>query len=151
MPNGNPSFNLVDQDAWFAPLSHVFDEMARHHNLLLEKCYHENAAWDLRFNHPRGGQASVTVPNRGEWATVGSVWYRDDHDQFTRFIHYRPLRNVPKEPALLGAELERELAEILAVPLGQWNRVAKGYEEIWGQFTKEQFHALARKLPDPRP
>ena len=152
MPNGNPSFNLTEQEAWFAPLSQVIDGVARKHNLLLEKYYHESASWDLRFNHPRGGQASVTIYNGGaEVAKVGSSWHLDDYDQFTRFIHWRPLREIPKEPDAVHHELEVEFGAILAAPLGQWNQVAKGYERIWGQYTKAAFQAMARNLPDPLP
>jgi hypothetical protein len=65
VPNGNPSFDLAEQEAWFAPLAQTIGELGRKHNLLLEKYYHESFSWDLRFNHPRGGHASVTVWNGG--------------------------------------------------------------------------------------
>jgi len=153
VPNGgNPSFNLGEQEAWFAPLSQVIGDVACKHNLFLDKYYHEGASWDLRFTHPRGGQASVTVYNGGpELATVGSVWYLDDYDQFTRFIHSRPLRQVTKEPDALRRELEVELAAVLALPLGQWNQVAKSYERVWGQYSKAAFQAMAPKYPAPIP
>jgi hypothetical protein len=61
VPNGNPAFNLAEQETCFAPLAQAIGGVAGKHNLLLEKYYHEGASWDLRFNHPRGGQASVTI------------------------------------------------------------------------------------------
>jgi hypothetical protein len=154
LPNGgNPSFKLSEQEAWFAPLSQVIGDVARRHNLLLEKYYHESPSWSLRFNHPRGGQASVSILNGGasSVAKVESVWHLDDYDQFTRFLHWRRARDVPKDSESVRRELEIELAAILAVPLGQWNQVAKGYERIWGQFTKAAFLAMAPKYPDPLP
>ena len=109
MPNGNPAFNLAEQETWFAPLAQAIGEVADKHNLLLDKYYHEGASWDLRFNHPRGGQASVTIYNGGAAAQVGSVWYLDDYDLSTRFIHSRPLRQIPKQSDSVRQELEIEV------------------------------------------
>ena len=150
MPNGNASFNLAEQEAWFEPLSQAISEVARRHNLLVEKYYHEGASWDLRFNHPRGGQASITVWNGGfDLAKVGAAWHVDDYDRFTRSIHWRHPRDVPKNPESVRRELEVEFSEILALPLGQWNQVASGYERVWGRFSKARFLAMAPKYPDP--
>jgi hypothetical protein len=152
VPNGNPSFDLAEQEAWFAPLAQTIGELGRKHNLLLEKYYHESFSWDLRFNHPRGGHASVTVWNGGPTvAKVGATWHVDDYDRFTRSIHWRPPRDVAKEPETVRRELELEFTSILALPLGQWNQVATGYEQIWGQFSRAAFYAMARKYPDPIP
>lgn len=152
MPNCNPNFNLSEQEAWFAPLSECVGNVARRHNLLLEKYYHESPSWSLRFNHPRGGQASVTVSNGGpEVAKVGSVWHLDDYNCFTRFLHRRQPRDVSKEADCVRRELELEFATILAVPLGEWNQVARGYELVWGRFSKAEFQAMAPKYPDPIP
>src|SRR5579862_6687490 len=143
VPNGNASFNLSEQEAWFAPLSQAIDDVARKHNLLLEKYYHEAPSWALRFNHPRGGQASVTVSNGGAVAKIGSVWHLDDYDQFTRFLHWRQERDVPRELESLRRELELEFVAVMALPLGQWNQVASGYKRVWGQFSKAAFQAMA--------
>lgn len=151
MPNGNPGFNLTEQEIWFAPLAQAICEVADKHNLLLEKYYHEGASWDLRFNHPRGGQASVTIYNAGAAAQVGSVWYLDDYDLSTRFIHSRPLREIPRQSDSVRQELEIEFAAILGSPVGQWTQIAKDYERIWSQYSKAEFQAMARKLPNPTP
>jgi hypothetical protein len=151
VPNGNPSFDLSEQEAWFAPLSQVIGDVARKHNLLLEKYYHEGPSWTLRFNHPQGGQGSVAVSNGGAVAKIGSVWHLDDYDRFTRFLHWRQPRDVPKEPDSVRRELEFEFSTLLTVPLGQWNQVASGYERVWGQFSKTAFLAMAPKYPDPVP
>jgi len=150
VPNGNPSFNLKEQEEWFAPLAEAIRAFARDHNLLLDKYYHESASWDLRFNHPRGGQASITVSNdSADFAGVGSVWHVDDFESFTRSIHWRAQRIIVKEPVLLTRELSNEFAAIMALPLGQWTQVAKGYEQIWGQYTKQEFERMAPRYPDP--
>lgn len=152
MPNGNPSFNLSEQEAWFAPLSQVITDLAHRHNLLLDKYYHQGPSWSLRFNHPRGGQASVSVSNGGpEVAKVDSVWHLDDYDRFTRFLHWRKPRDVPKDPESVRRELELEFSALLAVPLGEWNQVATGYERVWSRFSKAAFLAMTPKYPDPLP
>ena len=148
---GNPSFDLDEQETWFAPLSGAVHELAICHNLLLDKFYHESASWSLRFNHPRGGQASVAVYNAGDLARVGSTWHVDDYDSFTRSIHWRHPREVPKDADSVRRELKIELTAILALPLGRWNQIASGYERIWGQHSKAAFQANAPKYPDPIP
>lgn len=150
MPNGNPSFNFAEMEEWFAPLAEAITAFANTHNLLIDKYYHEGATWDLRFNHPRGGQASVTVYRSSEgFAQIGSVWHLDEFDRFTRSIHWREQRKVAKEPVLLTRELANELAAIAAVPLGQWTKVAGGYEQIWGKYTKQEFELMTPRYPNP--
>lgn len=150
MPNGNPNFDLEEQEAWFGPISETIAEFARSRNLFLEKYYHENCSWDLRFNHPRGGRGAVTVYNGGsDLARIGSTWYLDDYDRFTRFIHWRGLREIPKSPDAVRRELAIELAAILSVPVGQWTQVATAYASIWGQYTKEEFQRMTRQYPYP--
>jgi hypothetical protein len=150
MPNGNPSFNLSEQEAWFAPLADTIMTFAHVHNLLLDKYYHESNSWDLRFNHPRGGQATITVSNvSADMAGVGSVWHLDDYQHFTRSLHWRTSRDIPKDATQLGKELEAELGAITSVPTGQWNRVATGYEKIWGQYSREEFERMASRFPNP--
>jgi hypothetical protein len=151
LPNGNPSFQLTHQEAWFAPIAQAINDVALEHNLLLEKYYHESPSWDLRFNHPLGGQASLSLSNGGDLAKVGSVWHLDDYDLFTRFLHWRKPRDVARDPASVRRELQVELATVLALPLGQWNQIARGYERIWGQFSKAAFNSMAPKYPDPIP
>jgi len=148
--NGNPDFNLREQEEWFAPLAAAITAFARAHNLLVDKYYHESTSWDLRFNHPRGGQASIEVYNESaDFAGVGSGWHLDEFECFTRSIHRRARRKIAKEPVLLARELANELAAITAVPLGQWTQVAKGYEQIWGQYTKQEFERMTPRYPDP--
>ena len=150
MPNGNPNFNLREQEAWFAPLANTIVTFAQAHNLLLDKYYHESSSWDLRFNHPRGGHAAITISNvSADAAGVGSVWYLDNYQQFTRSLHWRKAREIPRNAAQLREELKAELGAITSVPLGQWNQVATGYERVWGQYSKEEFEKMAPRYPNP--
>lgn len=149
MANGSPDFDHSELEARFAPLAEKISDFARAHNLLLAKYHHQNCSWDLRFNHPRGGQGSVTVycPT-ADTALIGSVWFLDDYARFTRSIHSRELREIAKNPDCVGDELSAELAAIVAVPFGDWTRVVTGYES-WGQYTREEFERMTSQYPDP--
>jgi hypothetical protein len=152
VPNGNPDFDAEAERKWFAPIEGVLLSFAERHNLLVDRYYHGSPSWTFRFNHTRGGQASVTVyHNRGDVAAIDSVWHLDDYDRFTRYIHWRKLREIEKVEGDLSRELEVELTAILEVPLGQWNQVADGYAQVWGKYTKEQFQEMRRIHPDPIP
>jgi hypothetical protein len=112
--------------------------------------YHDTPSWTFRFNHPRGGQASLGVScDAGETASIYSSWHVDDYDRFTRSIHWRKSRKVSKDANALLEELELELSAILAVPLGQWNQVADDYASVWGRYTKDEFEKLQPSYPDP--
>ena len=150
MPNGNPDFDFQAAEQWFAPIAGVLESFAQRHNLLVDRYYHDSPSWTFRFNHPRGGQASVGVScNAGETASIYSTWHVDDYDRFTRSIHWRKPRAVSKDANALLEDLELELSAILAVPLGQWNQVADGYANVWGRYTKDEFEKLQPSYPDP--
>ena len=118
MPNGNPDFDPKAAEQWFAPIAGVLESFAQRHNLLVDRYYHDSSSWTFRFNHPRGGQASVGVScNAGETASIYSSWHVDDYDRFTRSIHWRKSREVSKGANALLEEMELELSAILAVPL----------------------------------
>ena len=140
MPNGDPHFDVAAQEEWFAPLASVIADFAESHSLYVQKYYHDSCAWDLRFRHPQGGFASVAIYNHAaDSAQIGSTWYVDSFAHFTRSLYVRPLRVIPKTPHDVGTELHSELAAIIAVPAGQWTKVASGYEPVWGQYTEQQF------------
>lgn len=150
MPNGNSDFDRKVQDEWFEPISDVIITFANTHNLLLDKYYHEFPKWSLRFNHPNGGQASVAIfnhaPNR---ARICSIWHLDNYDEYTRYIHRRKECDVSKDPIQIYGALQKEFHGILNTAVGNWNKVATGYEKIWGKHTKEQFEAMGPHYPDP--
>jgi hypothetical protein len=152
MPNGNPNFDIKGVQTWFAPIEGILLSFAASHNLLVDRYYHDSPSWSFRFNHPRGGQAAVGVyRGRDEFAGIDSVWHIDDYDRFSRYIHWRKLREIEKADGVLGRELQLELTAILAVPLGQWTQVANGYAQVWGQYTKAQFQGMIRQYPNPIP
>lgn len=150
MPNGDPDFDLEREESWFAPIAPAVERFATARNLLVGRYDHDAPAWTLRFNHPEGGQASIVLTHHEQRSVaIGSVWHVDCHDTFTRSLHRREPREVPREPGAVRHALEAELRAILAVPPGAWTEVATGYERIWGRYTREQFAALAPRLPDP--
>lgn len=150
MPNGNADFDLAVAQKWFSPIAGVLVAFATRHHLLLDRYYHDCPTWTFRFNHPRGGQASVGLScHAGPSALIHSSWHVDDYDRFTRFIHWRKPREVSKDEQAVTEELERELSVILAIPLGQWNQVADGYSNIWGRYTKDEFEKMTPSYPDP--
>lgn len=150
MPNGNPDFDVKAVQSWFAAVAAVLLAFAERHNLLVDRYYHDSPSWSFRFNHPRGGQASVSVHcNAGSSASIDSSWHIDDYDRFTRYIHRRKPREVAKVESVLAQELEAEFAAILSVPLGQWNQVAEGYKQVWSRYTKDEFLNMTPKYPDP--
>jgi hypothetical protein len=152
MPNGDQTFDATAEEAWFGPISVPILSFATQHNLLVDRYYHDSRSWDFRFNHPRGGQASIALHHlRDDTAGVGSTWHLDDYDRFTRYLYWGKTRDVPKVAEILTAELEAELTAVLALPLGSWNQVAETYARVWGQFTKEQFQKMAPRYPDPIP
>jgi hypothetical protein len=152
VPNGDPTFDVAAEEAWFAPMAESLHSFAKRHNLLIERYYHDGRCWTFRFNHPRGGQASIDAYHyRGDAAGVGSSWHLDDYDRFTRYIYWRKPRDLSKAEPDLSRELDAELAAILAVPFGSWNQVADGYGPIWGQYSKEQFLKMTPVYPDPIP
>ena len=152
MPNGDPDFDVAAEAAWFAPIAPVLEAFASRHNLRVDKYYHHESSWAFRFNHPRGGQASITVHHcRSGDASVDSIWYVDDYDTFTRSIYRRDPRDVSKTESDLQRESAAELAAILSAPPNSWSQIASGYASVWSQFTRAQFEGMKQRLPDPIP
>ena len=152
MPNGDPNFDAGTLEKRFRSVAADLEAFARSHNLVVDKYYHDSAAWFFRFRHPKGGDAHLAVhlPPSGI-PSISSVWYLDDYDRFTRFIHHRPLRDVSQVGAKLCRELGVELTGILAVPLGQWTSAVNTFKPVWGKYTKAEFERMHPHLPDPIP
>ncbi len=150
MPNGDPNFDVEDMELFFAPIADAVHEFAKRRNLLVDKYYHDSWVWSLRFNHPKGGQASMQLRRDDvNHLLLSSVWYYDDYERFTRYLDSRQEHEVPCEPVALGYALETELKNIVAEEFGNWNQVAGGYENNWGRHPKEEFVRMAPKLPVP--
>ncbi|MEQ8692110.1 MAG: hypothetical protein RIC89_14900 [Pseudomonadales bacterium] len=151
MPNGNPSFDLKQQEAWFAPILTSINAFANSHNLLVEKYYHESPSWCLRFNHPKGGKATIQIANRGQAvATISSHWHLDDYDSMTRSLHFGPNHEVSREPEAITKAIQHEFNYILSRNPGDWNRVVGGYDKVWNRYSKQEFEAMGPHYPDPR-
>ena len=149
MPNGDPNFNLDEQEKWFGRIAKPIKNFVAEHGLALDKYYHDGASWDLRFGHPLGGNASIQVMNAANVARFSTVWYLDDYDQFTRFLHWRDPVDVKLDPGSISRALLDELEGIIATPLGKWTKVATGYEREWGRYSKAQFEAMGPSYPLP--
>ncbi len=150
MPNGNYDFDLGAQEEWFASIAPAITAFAVADRLFVDKYYRDHGSWELRFNHPRGGQGAVSVGNRApSLAYVGAQWHIDDYDTFSRSLYWRDQRDVAKVPEVVARELDIELRAVLAVPLGQWRRVVSDYQDIWGQHTKAEFDRMAHIYPTP--
>ena len=150
MPNGDPTFNLEEQEAWFDRIAEPINLIVAEHGLILDKYYHEGSSWDLRFSHPLGGNASIEVMNAGDVVRLSTIWYLDDYDQFTRFLHRRDPIDVELLPDSISNALLDELDAILATPLDKWTQSATGYEDVWGKFSKSQFTSMGRSFPLPK-
>ena len=150
MPNGDPKFNLDEQEKWFGRIAAPIKSFVAGHGLVLDKYYHDGAGWDLRFGHPRGGNASIQVMNAGDVARFSTVWYLVDYDQFTLFLHWRDPIDVKLDSESISRALLEEFEAILATPLGQWTKIATGYKREWGIYSKAQFEAMGPSYPLPR-
>lgn len=150
MPNGDPEFDFDATEAWFAPISKAIEEFAGERNLYLEKYYHDSPCWYLRFQHPRGGQASIQVGRSPtERVAFNTCWHVDDYEHFTRHLHWREQRECERESDAVARTLENEFAGIIKTPFGVWNKTATGYERIWGRYSKEEFDAMGPHYPSP--
>jgi hypothetical protein len=150
LPNGNPDFNLESAERYFAPISTCLENFAKRHNLFVDKYYHESESWNLRFAHPKGGNASINVGRLSKReVSVSSVWHVDDYDSFTRSVHRREIKPIAIDPDDLREALREELLAILDVEPGMWTEVADGYKAYWSRYTKEEFEALPPHYSQP--
>lgn len=149
MPNGNPEFSLEEQEEWFSCIAAPIERFVAEKGLVLDKYYHEAATWDLRFGHPSGGNASIEVANAGDMARLTTVWYLDDYDKFTRYLHWREPVEVELDAEAISNALFVELEAIVTTRPGEWTQTATGYQETWGKYSKAQFEAMGRTYPIP--
>src|ERR1700758_3747447 len=92
MPNGRPDPSHGDEVAaeyerFFAPIGPALNEIARQHNLFIEKYYHDAPCWKLCFSHPQGGCAGIDVCRQSdETVIIVGAWWVDDYDGGTRSL-----------------------------------------------------------------
>ncbi len=148
MPNGTHMFS---DDEW-AKAIRFFDHneqelsaFAQLYGLQIDKYYHGASSWDFRFQHPKGGQASIELfyEPKDDATAVSSNWFIDDYDQGTRFLRWsdggrRPIRRG----CSIRSELARELTKVL-----DWNRTEMSahsdYQQSWHRHTKAEFEQMA--------
>ncbi len=154
MPNGNPDYledEFADYEAYFSPISEALQVFAIKHNLLVEKYYHEAPVWSLCFCHPEGGSAKLDV-SRGndEFVELRPVWWIDEYESFCRNLKWGEKERISRENTVLTKRLNSALRAVLNWNIGEWSDVAKGYEQIWGRYSAEEFEAMSPSWPTPK-
>src|SRR5215467_15982703 len=64
MPNGSPEITEAEWTKireFFDKISGTLSDFASRHNLAVVEYYHESPSWSFRFQHPKGGGATVNV------------------------------------------------------------------------------------------
>ncbi len=152
MPNGDPNFDFVGLDRFFAPLSDALEYFAKRHNLNIEKYYHEAPSWNLTFRHPERGVAKIDITRKDDdHVCVQEMWWFDDYDKLTRSIrrwNREPVRAMSYE---VQKEVELALKDILAWQFGTWDAEYSGYKNWRKTWTKSQFYELEKQYPLPIP
>jgi len=106
--------------------------------------------WSFCFAQPRGGQGKLDLSIDAEGdITLASVWWIDSYADFTRSLRWGPTTMLPGDQDAALTALRDALHTVAAWNLGEWTRVANGYEPIWGQYSKAQFDAMTPQWPDP--
>lgn len=149
MPNGDMTPEAFARlEEYFAPLAACLEDFAARHHLLVDRYYHDSPSWALCFAHPRGGSAKIDVVRAAEGALeVHSIWWLDVYREFTRYLRDGTLRPCEVSAAALEPVLAEALAEILSWTPGDWTRTARGYGNVWGRFSEEEFARLSPRYP----
>jgi hypothetical protein len=139
------------RDVYFIPIADAIIDVAKRHNLLISRYYHDVEMWSLCFTHPKGGHVRLDVMRESATSvTLVGCWWLDDYQRFTR-----NLKGTGKIPCAKSAEqisdvLERLLMIVLRWQLDDWTQIATGYEKSWSPYTQEQFEAMAPRWPVAR-
>jgi hypothetical protein len=145
MPNGGPDYS---KEQWAQVLAYFEEKgkplisLATAHNLFIEKYYHGGASWDLRFIHPKGGQASVTLhfdySKQQSW--VSSNWYIDVYEEFTRYLKWGERIQITEAQDLMSV-IKTHIRAVLS-----WEKSSMtahgGYKNPWGNYSKEEFERM---------
>jgi hypothetical protein len=148
MPNGDPNFDFQAMEQFFAPIAEAVREFAKRRNLLVDKYYHDGRDWSLRFNHPKGGQASIELlRDARDRLLISSAWHFDDYEKSMRFLYTRDVQTCPRDPIAVAKAIEDELQSIIAANFGAWQQ---GHHCPWERYTREEFEAMIPKYPNPK-
>jgi hypothetical protein len=78
-------------------------------------------------------------------------WFIDDYDAATRSIKHGESPKYRVGEVRLTDVLRSALNEILTWREGEWSQVARGYEPIWHQHTRQEFENMSPRWPKVRP
>jgi hypothetical protein len=101
----------------FRAVAPAVEEVAREHDLLIERYRHGKPAWELRFERNVGGEAALTISYRertGHVLDVIATWWVDDPNARTRRLRSEKIGVFDRRetPRSLRTLLERGLATI---------------------------------------
>lgn len=154
MPNGDPNWGeteLPKLERFFKPLAEEIEKFANDHNLIIDRYYHQGRVWSLRFAHPQGGDAALEIyMHDDDHFRIGESWCIDDYDTSTRSTRYSLSQPIRRGEHSLTPLLRQSLLEILSWQPGEWTKVSGDYQGIWHQYTRAEFEAMRRQLPQVR-
>src|SRR5438876_1178829 len=146
MSSENPTTPNIEPERLRAFFASNYDEIlqfAIRHNMTIDRWPHHREVWALRFTPPQGGSAAITIRPIGEDTCVlDTSWYIDDYDASTRSLRYGDSPEYRVTEVRLTDMLREALIEMLTWRNGEWSQVAKDYEQIWHQHTREQFENM---------
>ena len=125
----------------------MINKFAHHHDLYIEKYYHGDPCWDLRFLHPKGEQASVNLSYKVDdnRLLLRGTWHVDVFHEFTRYIKRGDAYDCDNPPEQLEHVMHAVLKDIVSWEKSQLE-AHPGYENPWKRFTEEEFK---KWLQDP--
>lgn len=138
-------------EEFFSEISETIIKFAKEYNLLIDKYSYQLPAWNLRFVHPKGGEAYIEVSKSVEsMIGISGHWFIDNYEEFKKYIKTSAPILIPIiQKKLLYQYLTRELGAIFMWEKDTWSSVSKGYERDWGRYSKEKFYDMKNKLPIP--
>lgn len=154
-PKDNLDFfkkELPKIEEFFSEISEAILKFAKEYNLLIDKYPYQTPVWNLRFAHPKTGEAYIEVSkNVEDMIGLSGHWFIDNYEEFKKYIKASAAILLPvAQKKLLCQYLIRELGAILVWEKGAWSSVSKGHERDWGRYSKEKFYEMKNKLPTPK-
>ena len=158
MSNAYPYFSTEEEEQayrehwkvvkhYFNALAPIINKFAHHHDLYIEKYYHGDPCWDLRFLHPKGGQASVNLSYKVDdnRLLLRGTWHVDVFHEFTSYSKRGDAYDCDNPSEQLEHAMHAVLKDIVSWEKSQLE-APPGYENPWKRFTEEEFK---KWLQDP--
>jgi hypothetical protein len=109
-----PTYEEVEKA--FSPIAQTLIDFASAHGVAVNMQPRGNGGWELKRDHPRGGQVFVLLLyDRTHGLGIGSVWQFPSPEMSLLYSHFRPMRVCEIQPGLVRAVMQDELDAILAV------------------------------------